>query len=307
MTRQRTLKQIARTIGLGMHSGERVELTIRPAAPNTGIVFRRVDLDPPVDLPARADWVNDTRMASTLSTKVGDKVVQVATVEHLMAALAGLGIDNAYVDVNAQEIPILDGSASSFVFLVQQAGIVEQSAFKKYLQVKRKIEVRDGDKWAILEPHFGFKLSFAIDFGHPAIDATEQTVEVDFAETSFISDVGRARTFGFMKDLEMLRANGLARGGNFGNAIVMDEFRVLNDEGLRSQDEFAKHKLLDAIGDLYLAGHPLLASYRAYKSGHALNNTLLRALFADQAAYEIVSFEQRKQAPRLFASDWGYA
>ncbi len=307
MTRQRTLKQIARTIGLGMHSGERVELTIRPAAPNTGIIFRRVDLDPPVDFPARADWVNDTRMASTLSTHVGDKVVQVATVEHLMAALAGLGIDNAYVDVNAQEIPILDGSASSFVFLVQQAGIVEQSAFKKYLQVKRKIEVRDGDKWAILEPHFGFKLSFAIDFGHPAIDATEQTVEVDFAETSFISDVGRARTFGFMKDLEMLRANGLARGGNFGNAIVMDEFRVLNDEGLRSQDEFAKHKLLDAIGDLYLAGHPLLASYRAYKSGHALNNTLLRALLADHAAYDIVSFEQRKQAPRLFASDWGYA
>ncbi len=307
MTRQRTLKQIARTIGLGMHSGERVELTIRPAVPNTGIIFRRVDLDPPVDFPARADWVNDTRMASTLSTKVGDQLVQVATVEHLMAALAGLGIDNAYVDVNAQEIPILDGSASSFVFLVQQAGIVEQAAFKKYLQVNRKIEVRDGDKWAILEPHFGFKLSFAIDFGHPAIDATEQIVEVDFAETSFINDVGRARTFGFMKDLEMLRANGLARGGNFGNAIVMDEFRVLNDEGLRSQDEFAKHKLLDAIGDLYLAGHPLLASYRAYKSGHALNNTLLRALFADQTAYEIVSFEQRKQAPRLFASDWGYA
>jgi UDP-3-O-[3-hydroxymyristoyl] N-acetylglucosamine deacetylase len=307
MTRQRTLKQIARTIGLGMHSGERVELTIRPAAPNTGIVFRRVDLDPVVDFPARADWVNDTRMASTLSTTVGDKVVQVATVEHLMAALAGLGVDNAFVDVNAQEIPILDGSASSFVFLLQQAGIVEQSAFKKYIQVKRKIEVRDGDKWATLEPHFGFKLSFAIDFGHPAIDATEQIVEVDFAETSFISDVGRARTFGFTKDLEMLRANGLARGGNFGNAIVMDEFRVLNDEGLRSQDEFAKHKLLDAIGDLYLAGHPLLASYRAYKSGHALNNTLLRALFADQSAYEVVSFEQRKQAPRLFASDWGYA
>jgi UDP-3-O-[3-hydroxymyristoyl] N-acetylglucosamine deacetylase len=307
MTRQRTLKQIARTVGLGMHSGERVELTLRPAAPNTGIVFRRVDLDPPLDFPARADWVNDTRMASTLSTKVGDKVVQVATVEHLMAALAGLGVDNAYVDVNAQEIPILDGSASSFVFLVQQAGIVEQAAFKKYIQVKRKIEVRDGDKWATLEPHFGFKLSFAIDFGHPAIDATEQTVEVDFADTSFITDVGRARTFGFMKDLEMLRANGLARGGNFGNAIVMDEFRVLNDEGLRSQDEFAKHKLLDAIGDLYLAGHPLLASYRAYKSGHALNNMLLRALFADQAAYDIVSFEQRKQAPKLFASDWGYA
>jgi UDP-3-O-[3-hydroxymyristoyl] N-acetylglucosamine deacetylase len=307
MTRQRTLKQIARTIGLGMHSGERVELTIRPAAPNTGIIFRRVDLEPPLDFPARADWVNDTRMASTLSTKIGDRVVQVATVEHLMAALAGLGVDNAYVDVNAQEIPILDGSASSFVFLLQQAGIVEQSAYKKYLQVKRKIEVRDGDKWAILEPHFGFKLSFAIDFGHPAIDATEQTVEVDFAETSFINDVGRARTFGFMKDLETLRANGLARGGNFGNAIVMDEFRVLNDEGLRSKDEFAKHKLLDAIGDLYLAGHPLLASYRAFKSGHALNNTLLRALFADQAAYDIVSFEQRKQAPRLFASDWGYA
>jgi UDP-3-O-[3-hydroxymyristoyl] N-acetylglucosamine deacetylase len=307
VTRQRTLKQIARTIGLGMHSGERVELTIRPAAPNTGIVFRRVDLDPPVDFPARADWVNDTRMASTLSTTMGDKVVQVATVEHLMAALAGLGVDNAYVDVNAQEIPILDGSASSFVFLLQQAGIVEQSAFKKYIQVKRKIEVRDGDKWATLEPHFGFKLSFAIDFGHPAIDATEQTVEVDFAETSFITDVGRARTFGFMKDLEMLRANGLARGGNFGNAIVMDEFRVLNDEGLRSQDEFAKHKLLDAIGDLYLAGHPLLASYRAYKSGHALNNALLRALLADETAFEVVSFEQRKLAPRLFASDWGYA
>ncbi len=307
MTRQRTLKQIARTVGLGLHSGLRVQLAIRPAAPNTGIIFRRVDLDPAVDLPARADWVNDTRMASTLSTRVDGKLVQIATVEHLMAAMAGLGIDNAYVDVNAMEIPILDGSASSFVFLIQQAGIVEQAAYKKYLQVKRAVEVRDGDKWARLEPHFGFKLNFAIDFGHPAIDATEQVVEVDFAETSFITDVGRARTFGFVKDLEMLRANGLARGGHFGNAIVVDEYRVLNDEGLRSQDEFAKHKLLDAIGDLYLVGYPLLASYRAFKSGHALNNALLRALLADASAYEIVSFEQRKQAPRLFASDWGYA
>ena len=307
MTRQRTLKTIARTIGLGLHSGERVELSIRPAPPNTGIVFRRVDFDPPVDFPARADWVNDTRMASTLTTKVGDKTVQVATVEHLMAALAGLGIDNAFVDVNAMEIPILDGSASSFVFLIQQAGIVEQPALKRYLQIKRKVEVHDGDKWALLEPHFGFKLNFAIDFGHPAIDATEQFVEVDFAETSFITHVGRARTFGFMKDLEMLRANGLARGGNFGNAIVVDEYRVLNDEGLRSQDEFAKHKLLDAIGDLYLVGFPLLASYRAFKSGHAMNNQLLRAVLADKTAYEIVSFDQKKLAPRLFASDWGYA
>ncbi len=309
MMRQRTIKSLVTTTGVGLHSGKRVELTLRPAAPNTGIVFRRTDLEPAVDIPAAALRVTDTRMASTLTA--GDdgalREVKVATVEHLMSALAGLGIDNLYVDVTADEIPILDGSAGSFVFLVQSAGISEQGAFKKFIQVKRPVEVREGDKWARLDPHFGFKLHFSIEFGHPAIDATGQSFEIDFATTSYVKEVARARTFGFMQDVETLRAHGLAQGGSFGNAIVMDEYRVLNSDGLRFDDEFVKHKMLDAIGDLYLAGHPLLAAYTAHKSGHALNNQLLRALLADQQAYEVVSFGDRKAAPRMFALDWATA
>jgi UDP-3-O-[3-hydroxymyristoyl] N-acetylglucosamine deacetylase len=307
--RQRTVKALVRTQGVGLHSGQRVELTLRPAPPDTGIVFRRIDLPVPVDIRAEAFRVNDTRMASTLSAAdSGDgAAVRVATVEHLMSALAGLGIDNLYVDVTAAEIPILDGSAGSFVFLIQSVGVVEQGAPKRFVRVKRPIEVRDGDKWARLDPHFGFKLRFSIEFGHPAIDATVQEVEVDFAKDSYIAQIARARTFGFMHDVEALRSHGLAQGGSLGNAIVMDEYRVLNSDGLRSDDEFVKHKILDAIGDLYLLGHPLLAAYSAHKSGHAMNNALLRALLADQQAWEIATFAQRREAPRLFALDWAGA
>ncbi|MBW6493366.1 MAG: UDP-3-O-acyl-N-acetylglucosamine deacetylase [Burkholderiaceae bacterium] len=309
MLRQRTIKAQVHTTGVGLHSGRRVELTLRPAPADTGVVFRRTDLEPPVEIRAAADRVTDTRMASTLSTGQGshDPSAQVATVEHLMAALAGLGIDNVYVDVTAPEIPILDGSAGSFVFLIQSAGVLEQGEPKRFVAVRKAVEVREGDKWARLEPHFGFRARFSIEFAHPAIDATEQQVEVDFATSSFVNDVARARTFGFVQDVEALRASGLAQGGSLGNAIVMDEYRILNAEGLRSTDEFVKHKMLDAIGDLYLAGHPLLASYTAHKSGHALNNALLRALFADPANYELVTFGERKNAPRLFANDWNGA
>lgn len=309
MLRQRTIKARVSTVGVGLHSGRRVELTLRPAAPNTGIVFRRVDLDPPVDIVARADRVTDTRMASTLSaadTGPG-ALIRIATVEHLMAALAGLGIDNLFIDVTAGEIPILDGSAGSFVFLLQSAGIVEQPAAKRFVRVLRPVEIRDGDKWARLEPHEGFRLSFSIDFGHPAIDSTGQRFEVDFAKTSFVREIARARTFGFVQDVETLRSMGLAQGGSLENAIVMDEYRVLNTEGLRFDDEFVKHKVLDAIGDLYLIGHPLLASYVAHKSGHALNNLLLRELLAHADAFEIVGFEQRRAHPPAFALDWNPA
>ena len=303
MLRQRTVKALVRATGVGLHSGQGVELVLRPAAPDAGIVFRRVDLPVPVDIRADAARVNDTRMASTLTAE-SDPEVRVATVEHLMSALAGLGIDNLYVDVTAAEIPILDGSAGSFVFLLQSAGIVEQAAPKRFIRVKHPIEVREGDKWARLEPHFGFKLRFSIDFGHPAIDATLQEVEVDFSVDSYVSEISRARTFGFMQDVEALRSRGLAQGGSLGNAIVMDEYRVLNADGLRSHDEFVKHKILDAIGDLYLVGHPLLAAYTAHKSGHAMNNALLRALLADREAWELATFAQRREAPRMFARDW---
>jgi UDP-3-O-[3-hydroxymyristoyl] N-acetylglucosamine deacetylase len=296
MLKQRTLKQIARTVGIGMHSGTKVELVLRPAAADTGIVFRRVDVDPPVDIPASADAVVETRMATTL----GRGEVRIATVEHLMSALAGLGIDNCYVDVDAPEIPIMDGSAASFVFLIQSAGIVEQNAPKRFVRVLKTVEVRDGDKWVRLEPHFGFKLRFSIDFSHPAIDATEQDVEVDFAREPYVASVARARTFGFVNEVEALRAAGLGMGGSFENAIVMDEYRVLNVDGLRSGDEFAKHKILDAIGDMYMLGRPLIAAYVAHKSGHALNNRLLRALLADAAAYETVTFDDRSAAPEAF-------
>ncbi len=309
MLRQRTIKTGVRTQGVGLHSGQRVELVLRPAPPDTGIVFRRIDLPVPVDIPARADLVNDTRLASTLCVvpPTGGPEVRVATVEHLMSALSGLGIDNLYVDVTAPEIPILDGSAGSFVFLVQSVGMVEQAAPKRFIRVERPIEIRDGDKWARLEPHFGFKLQFSIDFGHPAIDATVQELEVDFSRHAYVSEVARARTFGFVQDVEALRAHGLAQGGSLGNAIVMDEYRVLNSDGLRSDDEFVKHKILDAMGDLYLIGHPLLAAYRAHKSGHAMNNQLLRALLADEQAWSWVSFEDRRQAPPFVAQQWRLA
>src|SRR5262245_26206464 len=297
MMKQRTLKNLVRTVGIGLHSGTKVELILRPAAANTGIVFRRVDLDPPVDIAASALAVGDTRMASTLE-KEGTRI---ATVEHLMSALAGLGIDNCYVDVDAPEIPIMDGSAASFVFLIQSAGIVELDAPKQFVRVLKTVEVVDGDKWARLEPHFGFKLTFSIDFKHPAVDVTEQMVEVDFAREPYVASVARARTFGFVNEVEALRAAGLALGGNLENAIVMDEYRVLNTDGLRSGDEFAKHKILDAIGDLYVLGRPLIASYRAHKSGHNLNNRLLRALLADTTAYELITFNNAAAAPTAFA------
>jgi len=302
MLKQRTLKQIARTVGIGLHSGTKVELQLRPAAPNTGIVFRRTDLEPPVEIPVAATAVGDTRMATTLDAG-GAKI---ATIEHLMSALSGLGIDNCYVDVDAPEIPIMDGSAASFVFLLQAAGIVEQEAPKRFVRVKKPVEIRDGDKWARLEPHMGYKLAFSIAFNHPAIDATEQFVEVDFSRQNFVKDVARARTFGFVNDVEALRSMGLAQGGTLDNAIVMDEYRVLNADGLRADDEFAKHKILDAMGDLYVLGHPLLASYVAHKSGHALNNVLLRALLADESAWEIVSFEDDAAAPVDFAQQLAF-
>lgn len=294
-----------------------MRLSLRPAPPDTGIVFVRTDLDPPVRIAAQPGAVNDTRMASTLSAMTAPKTtgaqqpelveVRVATVEHLMSALSGLGIDNLFVEVDAPELPILDGSAGTFVFLIRSAGIVEQSAAKRFIRVLEPIEVREADKWARLEPHFGFRLRFGIDFGHPAIDGTVQEVSVDFSRDSYVDAVARARTFGFMRDIESLRAAGLAQGGNLDNAIVVDEHRVLNDEGLRSSDEFAKHKLLDAIGDLYLLGRPLLASYHAFKSGHALNNRLLRTLIATPQAWEEVRFIERNRAPAQYALDWSYA
>jgi UDP-3-O-[3-hydroxymyristoyl] N-acetylglucosamine deacetylase len=296
MVKQRTLKQIARAVGIGLHSGTKVQLALRPAAADTGVVFRRVDVNPPVDIRLMPENVVDTRMATTIGR--GD--VRVATIEHLMSALAGLGIDNCYVDVDAPEIPIMDGSAASFVFLIQAAGISEQSAPKKFARVVKPVEFRDGDAWARLEPYFGFKLKFSIAFNHPAIDATEQMVEVDFARDSYIKEVSRARTFGFVNDVETLRKAGLAIGGSFENAIVMDEYRVLNADGLRAGDEIAKHKMLDAIGDLAVLGHPLIGSYVAHKSGHAINNKLLRTLTADKAAFELVTFEDEEQAPAAF-------
>ncbi len=293
MLKQRTLKSRVRTVGIGMHSGTKVELVLRPAAADTGIVFRRVDLEPAVDILVSPEAIGDTRMASTL-VHGGERV---ATIEHLMSALAGLGIDNVFVEVDAPEVPIMDGSAASFVFLLQSAGIEELNAPKRFIRVRRPIEVHAAEKWARLEPYDGFRLRFSIEFNHPAIDATDQDVEVDFARDSYMTAVARARTFGFVNEVEALRAAGLGLGGNFQNAIVMDEYRVLNTDGLRSGDEFAKHKILDAMGDLYVLGRPLIASYVAHKSGHALNNQLVRALLADQAAYEIVTFEDAARAP----------
>ena len=305
MLKQRTVKQLVKTIGVGLHSGRKVELTLRPAPVDTGIVFRRIDLTPIVDFPASAMAVGDTRMASTLEQD-GAKV---STVEHLMSACAGLGIDNLFVDVTAEEIPIMDGSASSFVFLLQQAGLQEQEAAKKFIRIKKMVEVREGqgekEKWARLEPYDGFKLKFFIEFNHPAVDGTGQTAEVDFSVESYVKEISRARTFGFMQDVETLRGIGLARGGSLENAIVMDEYRILNADGLRYENEFVRHKILDAIGDLYLVGHPLLASYSAHKSGHTLNNLLLRALLAQPDAYEVVSFDSLEFAPGSYLRQVG--
>jgi len=302
MLAQRTLKTLTQAVGVGLHSGQRVELTLRPAPPDTGIVFRRVDLPEPVDIPVRAESVTDTRLASTIS--VGQ--AKVHTVEHLMSACAGLGIDNLYVDITAEEVPILDGSASSFVFLLQSAGIVEQKEPKHFLRVLRPVQVIEGEgdniKWARLDPYHGYKLSFEIDFKHPAVDSTGQQVVFDMSEGIYSRDIARARTFGFTKDVEMMRANGLALGGGLDNAIVMDDYKVLNADGLRYDDEFVKHKILDAMGDLYIVGKPLLAAYSAFRSGHAMNNRLLRELLSQPDAYEIVSFDKSSQAPKGFAA-----
>jgi len=302
MLAQRTLKTLTQAVGVGLHSGQRVELTLRPAAPDTGIVFRRIDLPEPVDIPVRAESVTDTRLASTIS--VGQ--AKVFTVEHLMSACAGLGIDNLYVDITAEEVPILDGSASSFVFLLQSAGIVEQKAPKRFLRVLKTVQVSEGEganiKWAKLEPYHGYKLSFEIDFRHPAVDSTGQQVVFDMSEGVYSRDIARARTFGFTKDVEMMRANGLALGGGLDNAIVMDDYKVLNADGLRYDDEFVKHKILDAMGDLYIVGKPLLAAYSAFRSGHAMNNLLLRELLSQPDAYEVVTFDKASQAPKGFAA-----
>jgi UDP-3-O-[3-hydroxymyristoyl] N-acetylglucosamine deacetylase len=298
---QRTLKSLVHAVGVGLHSGQRVELTLRPAQPDTGIIFRRVDLPDPVNIAVSATAVSDTRMASTLSN--GN--AKVHTVEHLMSACAGLGLDNLYVDINAEEVPILDGSAASFVFLLQSAGIELQNAPKCFIRLTKTVEVRDGEgafeKWARLEPYHGYKLSFEIDFDHPAVDATGQRVAFDMSTGSYSKDIARARTFGFTKDVEMMRTSGLALGGSLDNVIVMDDYKILNAEGLRYDDEFVKHKILDAMGDLYLIGKPLLAAYSAFRSGHALNNKLLRELLARPDAWELVTFEDERQAPKGFA------
>jgi UDP-3-O-[3-hydroxymyristoyl] N-acetylglucosamine deacetylase len=294
MIRQRTIKSVVTATGVGLHGGRRVRMTLRPADPDTGIVFHRVDLDPVVTLPADPYSVCDTRMCSGLQATGGAKV---GTVEHLMSALAGLGIDNLHVDVDAPEIPILDGSSGPFVFLLRSVGLEEQSAPKRFLRVLKPVEVREDDKWVRLEPYDGFRLTFSIVFNHPAIDGTANTVTVDFASESYERDVSRARTFGFMQDVEFMQANGLALGGSLGNAIVMDEYRVLNAEGLRYGDEFVKHKVLDAIGDLYLCGRQILGAYTAHKAGHAMNNMVLRALLEDESAWELVSFDEAGRAP----------
>src|SRR5712671_6127972 len=293
MLRQRTLKSSISASGVGLHTGRKVRMTLRPAPIDAGIVFRRVDLATPVDIPARAELVGETRLSSCL-VHGGAKVY---TVEHLMSALGGLGVDNAYIDLDAPEVPIMDGSAAPFVLLLQQAGLEQQPAPKRFLRVTRRVEVKDGDKWARLDPYEGYRLAFSIDFQHPVIERSTQSVTLDFAETSYLKEIARARTFGFMHEVEELRENGLALGGGLDNAVVLDEYRVLNADGLRFADEFIRHKLLDAVGDLYLLGKPLLAAFSAHKSGHALNNLLLRALLADASAVETVAFERVEEVP----------
>ena len=292
MVKQRTLKNVIRATGVGLHSGEKVYMTLRPAAPDTGIIFRRTDFARPVEIKAKAELVGDTSLCTALVQ--GD--VQVKTIEHLLSAMAGLGIDNAYVDLSTAEVPIMDGSAGPFVFLLQSAGIEEQNKAKRFIRIKHTVQVEDGDKWARFEPFDGFKVGFTIDFNHPMFQKSVSSAEIDFSSTSFVKEVSRARTFGFMKDIEYLRERNLALGGSMDNAIVLDEYRVLNEDGLRYEDEFVKHKILDAIGDLYLLGHSLIGAFYGYKSGHALNNKLLRALLAEESAWEYVSFDDEEAA-----------
>ena len=296
MIKQRTLKNVIRATGVGLHTGEKVYLTLRPAAADTGIVFRRVDLQQPIEIEAKATNVGDTTLSTTLVN--GD--VRVSTVEHLLSALAGMGIDNAYIDLNAPEVPIMDGSAGPFVFLIQSAGIEEQNAAKRFIRIKRNITVEDGDKWVRFEPFDGFKVSFTIDFNHPAFKEDFQAAEVDFSTTSFVKEVSRARTFGFMSQIETLRDNNLALGGSLDNAVVVDDYRILNEDGLRYVDEFVKHKILDSIGDLYLLGHSLIGAFSGHKSGHALNNKLLCTLLEQKDAWEEVTFDDAKDAPISF-------
>ncbi|MEO7251053.1 MAG: UDP-3-O-acyl-N-acetylglucosamine deacetylase [Arenimonas sp.] len=292
MIKQRTLKNAIRATGVGLHSGEKVYMTLRPAAPDTGIIFRRTDFQRAIEIKAKAELVGDTSLCTALVQ--GD--VRVMTIEHLLSAMAGLGIDNAYVDLSTAEVPIMDGSAGPFVFLLQSAGIEEQNKAKRFIRIKSPVKVEDGDKWARFEPFEGFKVGFTIDFNHPMFQKSVSSAEIDFSTTSFVKEVSRARTFGFMKDIEYLRERNLALGGSMDNAIVLDDYRVLNDDGLRYEDEFVKHKILDAIGDLYLLGHSLIGAFYGYKSGHALNNKLLRALLAEQSAWEYVTFEDEQAA-----------
>ncbi|TKB51276.1 UDP-3-O-acyl-N-acetylglucosamine deacetylase [Ferrimonas sediminicola] len=294
MSKQRTLQRPVQATGVGLHSGDKVTLSINPAPVGTGIVFRRTDLTPVAEIPASAALVRETTLCTGL---VSDEGHRIATVEHLMSALAGLGVDNAIIEVDAPEIPIMDGSASPFVFLLQTAGLVEQPASKQYLRIRKPIRVEEGDKWAEFRPHNGFKLNFAIDFDHPEIARSQQKMVMEFSSAEYIKQVSRARTFGFMRDIEYLRANNLALGGSMENAVVLDEFRILNPDGLRVENEFVKHKILDAVGDLYLGGYAILGEFTAFKSGHALNNQLIRAVLADQEAWELVSFEEAQQVP----------
>lgn len=296
MIRQRTLKNVIRATGVGLHTGKKVFLTLRPAPANSGINFRRVDLDPAVEIPANPEFVGDTSLSTTL---VKDNV-RISTVEHLLSALAGFGIDNAYIDLSADEVPIMDGSAGPFVFLIQSAGVEEQNAAKKFLKIKQKVRVEHEGKWAMFEPFDGFKVGFTIEFDHPAFNDKNCQAEIDFSTTSFVKEVSRARTFGFMRDVELLRENNLALGGSLDNAVVVDDYRILNEDGLRYEDECVKHKILDAIGDLYLLGHSLIGSFEGFKSGHALNNALLRELLANEDSWELVTFEDENKAPISF-------
>jgi UDP-3-O-[3-hydroxymyristoyl] N-acetylglucosamine deacetylase len=297
MLKQRTLSNVIRATGVGLHTGEKVFLTLKPAPVDTGIVFYRVDLDTPVEIKATPESVTETVMSTTIESDG----VKISTVEHLMSAFAGMGVDNAYVELSTHEVPIMDGSAAPFVFLLQSAGIAEQNKAKKFIRIKKSLEVRDGDKWVRFEPFDGFKVTFTIDFDHPIFKNSVQNATVNFSTTSFIKEVSRARTFGFMDDLEALRKAGLARGGSIDNAIVMDSFNILNDDGLRYKDEFVKHKILDAVGDLYLLGHPLVGAFSAHKSGHALNNQILRQLLAEEDAWELTTLKDEPDTPISFA------
>ncbi|UAA38084.1 UDP-3-O-acyl-N-acetylglucosamine deacetylase [Paraneptunicella aestuarii] len=297
MIRQRTIKQSVSVTGIGLHKGDKVQMTLRPAPANTGIVFRRIDLVPHADIPAQADLVGDTMLCTCLSNENGDSI---STVEHLSSALAGLGIDNIIVEVDSNELPIMDGSASPFIFLLQSAGIEELNASKKFIKIKRKVRVEDGDKWAEFHPYEGFRIDFQIDFDHPVISQSRQHMVLDFSSDSYIDEVSRARTFGFLRDLEFMHANNLALGGSMENAVALDEFRVLNQEGLRYSDEFVKHKILDAVGDLYLAGHSIIGELKAFKSGHGLNNKLLNQLLQDKQSWEFVSFDETESSPIQF-------